>query len=151
VVAACRAGALRLAQLPDNDGAAGTISVLIQVRNTAAHTCTLRGYPQFTLTAHSASTGADVPLAVTPTHGQLAGPFAAPVTTVAVAPGGAAGFLLAYRNRTASGDGACAVSTKLHLRLPGQAGTVVGPAQVLVCVPTVTVSAFVPGSKLTFS
>jgi hypothetical protein len=144
----CPATALTLAQRPGNDGAAGTIVVTVLVTNRSARACTLRGYPVFTLTAHSASLSRDIDEPVTLRHGELGGPFAKPVTTVTLAPGGKAGFLVAYSNRTASGDGGCDLATKLHLRLPGETVTVVGPVEIQVCIPTLRVSAFLPAAQL---
>jgi hypothetical protein len=85
-----------------------------------------------------------------PVHGHLQGPFASPVMTVPLAPGGKAGFFLAYSNRQASGGGDCDLATKLRLRLPGQLTEVVGPVEIPVCAPTVPVSAFVPAGALAF-
>lgn len=140
---ACPASALTLAQVPGDDGAAGTIVVRVRVTNTSSRACTVRGYPAFNLNVLLT-----VPMTIE--HGGLGGPFASPVTTVRLAPhGGSAGFYLAYSNRTANGNGPCAMASRMHLRLPGQATPVSGPVQIEVCEPTLRVSAFVRGSDLT--
>jgi len=144
---ACRAAALRLVQLPGGDGAMGTMAVRIEVTNTSVRACTLRGYPAFRLTVHTA--GRDVPQPVVPRHGSLGGPFAARVSTVRLAPGGRAGFFVAFRNFPA-GSANCPVADKMHVALPGQATPLVGPVQIRVCADPMDVSAFVPAGQLHF-
>ncbi len=136
--------ALAVAQLPGDDGAAGTIVVRIQVTNGGTGPCTISGYPDFTLTVHSAAHP------VTLVRGQLGGPFAAPATTLTVAPGGHAGFFVAYSNRTDSGDGSCVTADQLRLTQPGSASPSVGPVQLPLCQDTLRVSAYVPSGQLTF-
>jgi hypothetical protein len=145
---ACSANALSLAQLPGQDGAAGTIVVKIRITNVSGRACVLGGYPNFRLTAPSASMGTDVNETISLVDGGLGGPFATPPASLTLAPNGTAGFLVAYSNRTGTGAGGCDLASKLHLMLPGQSVAVVGPVQIQVCVPTMHVSAFLPGSQL---
>jgi hypothetical protein len=142
-IAACRAGALRLAQQPGGEGAAGTLFVGIGVTNTSTHPCTLRGYPQITL-SHGTTA-----LAATVVDGGLGGPFAEPVRTVTLAPGGTSAFAFAYNTVTINSGTSCPQADRMHLRLPGQLTRVVGPVQVRpLCSPSVRVSPFLRASTV---
>jgi hypothetical protein len=139
-VAACPAGSLRLAPLPGGGGAMGTAFIKLGVTNTSTRPCTVRGYPQFTL-SHGTTA-----LPVTVVDGGVAA-YLVPVRTVTLAPGGTAGFGLAYSNVPGS-SGTCPVSDRMHLRLPGQQARVVGPVQIRVCQPSMRVSPFLPVSEV---
>lgn len=146
----CTTGDVSLNQQPGDSGAAGTIVVAIRVTNSSTHTCTLRGYPDFTLTAHSVSLSKDIDEPVTLSHGVFAGPvFGAKVVTVTLAPGAHAGFLLAYSQIHSDGTGNCDVANKLHLTLPGSTGTTVGPVQIPVCGQPMQISPLLPLAKVT--
>jgi hypothetical protein len=148
IASTCSGTQVSVAQPPGGQGAAGTVVVAITVTNTSTTACALTGYPDFQLTAHSASMATDFPENVIVRHGGMGGSaFGASPTTVPLAPGGKAGFQLAYPNHPQSGNGGCDVATKLHLRLAGGTETV-GTVQIQVCGGAMNVSPYLPLSAL---
>lgn len=125
--AACAAGDLRLAQLPDSSAAGGTVVVAIGLTNITHRACTVRGYPDLTLSG----SGGAVPATVQ--HGGGFPALNAPVTTITVKPAARSGFLLAYLNRPTSASGSCTPATSMALRW-GSA-SVTGPVRISVCGP----------------
>jgi Protein of unknown function (DUF4232) len=148
-VGPCTASGLSLVQLPGDNGAAGTIVIAIQLTNTSGHRCTISGYPDFTVTFHSASMSSDINEPVALQHGNLPGTaFNDPVTSVTLDPNGHSGFLLAYSNMPPDGTSGCDAVTKMHLLPPGGSSRVVGPVQFQVCKPTLQISPYLPASRL---
>jgi hypothetical protein len=147
-VTACTGAGLSLKQLPNGNGAAGTVVVAISITNSTATSCTLNGYPDFTLTGRTTGATTDKPEPVTIKPGHLGGltAFSHTPTTVTVPAGGTAGFLLAYGN-VPQGQTDCDAATRMNLRLGN--GTVTGPVQVAVCGEAMQVSPYVPSSELT--
>lgn len=136
----CSASHVAVKQLPGGDGAAGTIAVTIRVTNVGSEACMLRGYPSFTLAGGGRTLPAEV------THGNLDGPFDAPVTTVTLAPGDRGGFLIAYGDVPRRGATSCAQATRLALVLPD--GSATGDSMIMVCGGRLTVSPYLPESQL---
>jgi hypothetical protein len=148
-VGPCTASGLSLVQLPGDNGAAGTIVIAIQLTNTSGHRCTISGYPDFTVTFHSASMSSDINEPVALQHGNLPGTaFNDPVTTVTLDPNGHSGFLLAYSNVPQDATKGCDAVTKMHLLPPGGSSRVVGSVQFQVCKPTLQISPYLPASRL---
>ena len=141
----CTSAAIKLAPVPGSEnGAAGTIYVQIGLTNTAKTSCTVKGYPDFTLTARSPSTQRDTQLAAPIERDtNLVAPYGGTPTTVTIQPGGKAVFLLGY-SQVPRGETACPVADKMHLRLPTQPTPVVAAVSIKVCGPALRVSKLVP-------
>jgi hypothetical protein len=145
-IAKCTVGDLNVSQLPGNSGAAGTIVVAIQITNVSGHTCTVNGYPTFTL-SHLGN-GADTNEPVQLKHGVfVAGAFGAPVKTINVPAGGHSGFVLGY-SQVPSGSGACAQANRMHLTLPDSGSTAAGSVNIPVCGSPMQVSPYVSPREL---
>jgi hypothetical protein len=147
VVTGCEGSALSLKQLPNGNGATGTIVVAISITNTSTTSCTLKGYPDFTLTGRTPGLTTDKPAPVSIKPGHLHGlvAYAHAPTQVTVAPGGTAGFLDAFSN-VPQGKGECSAATRMNLKLGTSTAT--GPVQLAVCGAPMQVSPFVPASEL---
>jgi hypothetical protein len=141
---ACVAGDLTLAQLPGGDAAGGTVVVPIGLTNKSGRACSVNGYPDFTL----AGTSGGQPAVIE--HNGIGIPaFNAPPAPVMLNPAGKAGFLVAYLNRPASGDGSCGAATTMSLALGGT--SVTGPVQIAVCGQPMKVSPYLTPNNLTAS
>jgi hypothetical protein len=138
---------LAVSQLPGDSGAAGTIAIAIQVKNTSSHKCTVKGYPAFTLSDHEGSSDTDEPVQLS--HGAyVTGAFGAPVKTITVSPGGHSGFVLAY-SQVPTGSSPCATTHRMHLSLPGSGATTTGDVTIDVCGSPIQISPYVTPNKLT--
>lgn len=109
----------------------------------------MRGYPTFTLSVSSG--GTDIVKTVKLLHGNFAGSiFGAAVTTISLAPGGHAGFGLAYLQIHIDGTGDRDIANKLRLTVPGSTTETVGPVRIPVCGEPMQISPYIPISKLKF-
>lgn len=138
--APCAAGDLRLAQRPGSSAAGGTVVVAIGLTNASHHTCTVRGYPDLTVSGASGGVPATV------RHGGDFPTLNAPVTTVTVKPAARTGFLLAYLNRPTSASGSCTTATSMALRW-GSA-SVTGPVRISVCGSALRISPYRTAAEL---
>jgi len=141
----CTSAAVKLAPVAGSEnGAAGSTYIQIALTNAGNASCTIKGYPDFTLTAHSASTQRDVALAAPIQRDtNIVAPFGGTPATVTLQPGAKAVFLLGY-SHVPNGPGDCPVANKMHLRLPAQPTEVVAAVTVQVCGGPMRVSKWIP-------
>lgn len=145
----CSARDLTVSQLPGDSAAGPQDAVKFAVIDTGPAACTLHGYPTFTLTVHSASMQTDVNVTPSLEHRpSYAAPFGGSPATVSLNPGDRAGFALLFPIVAPPGDANCDRPTELHLKAPG-GGTTVGTVSLIqACGDAMTVSPYLPGSKL---
>lgn len=148
----CTTAQLALSQLAGSGGGPAATVIAIQLRNTSNLVCSLYGYPSVTLTIHSVSMSTDLPAAVTVAHGGTAAiAFLAPPTKITIAPGGNAGFLVAYDSQPTGGALGCDHANQMALSLANSPASAVGPVDIALCAPTLAVSPFVLGSLLSLT
>jgi hypothetical protein len=100
-----------------SQGAAGTITGVVTVTNTATTPCTVDGYPTMTLYS-----GSGAPLTVTMVNGltvSVTPQSSAPPTSVTIAPSSTAQFAYQFSDVPVGGQTSCPTSEKATTTMPG--------------------------------
>ncbi|HVX22871.1 MAG TPA: DUF4232 domain-containing protein [Acidimicrobiales bacterium] len=101
-------------------GAAGTISMTINLANSSSSTCTMKGYPGMQLLS---STGASLTTNVIRGGGQFPqGPATQPPSLVTLAPGQSATFALSYEDVPVGSETSCPTSARAEVTPPTDFG-----------------------------